>query len=89
MELISTKKVIPIVFAVAVWGRHWGGRVVECHCDNMAVVSVINIGSSRDKVMMQLMRSLFFLCGGTLQCADKIYTYQGGHQHSSRCIVLQ
>ena len=60
-ELISTKELIPIVFAVALWGKHWGGRVVECRCDNMAVVTVVNTGSSRDRAMMHLMRSLFFL----------------------------
>ena len=26
-ELISTKELILIVFAVAVWRKHWGGRV--------------------------------------------------------------
>lgn len=60
-ELISTKELIPIVFAVAVWGKYWKGRIVECHCDNMAVVAVVNTGSSRDKSMMQLIRSMFFL----------------------------
>ena len=52
---------MPIEFAVAVSGKHWRSRIVECHCDNMAVVAVVNTGSSRDKSMMQLMRSMFFL----------------------------
>ena len=35
--------------------------MVECQCDNMAVVAVVNAGYSRDKSMMHLMRCLFFL----------------------------
>ena len=46
---------------MAVWGKYWTVRVVECQCDNMAVVTVVNTGSSRDKAMMQLMRTLFFM----------------------------
>ena len=35
--------------------------MVECHCDNMALVAMVNTGSCRDKAMMQLIRSMFFL----------------------------
>ena len=58
---ISPKELLPILFAVAVWGVHWGGRLVECHCDNMAVVSVVNSGRSQDSTLMHLLRCLFFL----------------------------
>ena len=46
---------MPIVFTVAVWGKYWKRRIVECHCDNMAVVAVVF------KSMMQQMGSMFFL----------------------------
>jgi hypothetical protein len=59
--LISPKELLPILFAVAVWGPHWGGRLVECRCDNMAVVAVVNAGRSRDRALMHLLRCLFFL----------------------------
>ena len=32
-----------------------------CHCDNAAVVTIINSGSSKNPLAMQLMRSLFFM----------------------------
>ena len=41
---IAPKELLPILFAVAIWGRHWSGRLVNCRCDNMAVVSVVNSG---------------------------------------------
>ena len=44
---ISPKELLPILFAVAMWGEHWGGRLMECHCDNMAVVAVVNSGQSQ------------------------------------------
>jgi hypothetical protein len=37
------------------------GRHIECHCDNMAVVAVVNSGRSRDKTLMHLLRCLFFV----------------------------
>ena len=43
---ISPKELLPILLAVSIWGEHWGGRLVECHCDNMAVVAVVNSGRS-------------------------------------------
>ena len=50
-----------ILFVLVVWGRQWVGRRVECQCDNMAVVVVINSGRSRDKVIMHLLRCMFFV----------------------------
>ena len=57
---IATKELIPIVIAVAMWGRHWTGQVVCCRCDNMAVVSVLNHCTSRDGELIHLLRCLAF-----------------------------
>ena len=40
---IAPKELLPIPFAVAIWGHRWGGRLVHCRCDNMAVISFITI----------------------------------------------
>lgn len=58
---IAPKELLPILFAVAVWGPQWVGRLVMCQCDNMAVVSVVNSGYARDTAMMHLLRCLFFM----------------------------
>ena len=58
---IAIKELTPIVLAAAVWGRGCSGKSVMAHCDNAAVVSVINIGSSKDPDLMHLMRCLTFI----------------------------
>ena len=44
-------------------GQSWVDSLVVMHCDNQAVVSVVNSGYSKDKDknMMHLMRSLSFV----------------------------
>ena len=58
---IAPKELLPILFAVAIWGSQWAGSLVECHCDNMAVVMVVNAGCCKDPMLMHLLRCLFFL----------------------------
>ena len=57
---IAPKELLPIVLAGLLWGKEWSGTMVQCHCDNMAVVEVVNSGYSKDKDMMHLLRCLFF-----------------------------
>ena len=57
---IAPKELIPVVMVCAIWGRAWKGQVIQVHCDNQAVVSVLNSGYSRDDYMMKLIRTLFF-----------------------------
>ena len=58
--LIASKELLPILFAVAIWGKNWRGQRVNCRCDNMAVVAVINAGRAKDRSLMHLLRCLFF-----------------------------
>lgn len=57
---ITIKELVPIVLACAIWGRQWQGKSVRCVCDNAAVVAIVNSGSSKDALVMHLMRCLFF-----------------------------
>ncbi len=57
---ITIKELLPVVVAVAVWGRKWRGMSVRCRCDNAAVVAIINSGTSKNDKAMHLMRSAFF-----------------------------
>lgn len=52
---IATKELIPIVIAIALWGRNWTGQVVQCQCDNSAVVAVIVSRTSKDQDLMHLL----------------------------------
>ena len=58
---IAQKELLPILLAMVIWGRQWEGQVVECRCDNMAVVQVVNSGQAHDKTLMHLLRCLFFI----------------------------
>ena len=58
---IAQKELLPILFAMVVWGREWQGQRVECQCDNAAVVAVVNTGRAKDKVLMHLLRCMFFV----------------------------
>lgn len=39
---ITIKELVPIVLAVAVWGKEWHGLTVQARCDNSAVVAILN-----------------------------------------------
>ena len=58
---ILAKELLPIVNAAAIWGKAWGGCTVLCHCDNAAVVAIINAGYCKHKIAMHLLRCLLFI----------------------------
>ena len=58
---IVAKQLLPIVLAAALWGSRWRGSTVCYHCDNMAVVEVINRHSAKETLLCHLLRSLFFI----------------------------
>ena len=60
---ITVKELVPIVISAAIWGHLWREKTVLVQCDNMAVVSIINRGSSKNKEAMHLARCLAFIAG--------------------------
>lgn len=58
---ISSKELLPLVIAAAIWGPEWRSSVVLCHCDNQAVVSVVRGGYCKDPPMAHMLRCLFFI----------------------------
>ena len=59
-QSIAAKELLPIVMACMVWGKTWSKYVVSVHCDNQAVVEVVNAGYCKDPHLMQLLWCLFF-----------------------------
>ena len=53
-EQIAIKELAPIAIACALLGRQWKGTTVRANCDNKVVVTVINLGYSRDPFLMHL-----------------------------------
>jgi len=71
------KELLPIVIACMICGK----KAVAVHCDNQAVVEVINAGYCEDGQLMQLLRCLFFI-SSVFGLAVKA-THIG--KHRSRC----
>ena len=55
---IAIKELLPIVLAVRLWGSRISNKRILFLTDNQAVVSIINNQTSKDPVMMSLVRSL-------------------------------
>ena len=58
---IMAKELVPITFSCAVWGPKLTRTRVLIQCDNLGLVVAISKGSSRDKVVMRLLRCMWFL----------------------------
>ena len=58
---IAEKELIPIILALAVWGKAWAGHQIVCHCDNQVVVACLKSRTSKSKGVMHLLRCLVFI----------------------------
>jgi len=57
---IMAKELAPIVLSYAIWGPLLAGSGVEFHCDNSSVVDSVTKGSSKEVMVMHLLRCLWF-----------------------------
>ena len=57
---IMAKELVPIVISCAMWGPLLSKKHTEFHCDNQSLVDAINKGSSKDEMVMHLLRCLWF-----------------------------
>ena len=57
---IMAKKLVPIVLSCAVWGTSLSRYCTEFQCDNLSLAEAINKGSSKDVMVMHLLRCLWF-----------------------------
>ena len=54
---LTSKELVPIVFAAALWGESWRSQHVCFHSDNMAVVAILTAGTP---LLMHLLRCFSF-----------------------------
>ena len=54
LGMIYGKELLPIVLAIAIWGKCWKHKRVLVRCDNMAVVQIINHLRCKDPTMLHL-----------------------------------
>ena len=56
---ITAKELLPVVIAAALWGEQWAGQCVRFNSDNMAVVDILHSRTSKDTLVMHLLRYHF------------------------------
>lgn len=59
---ISVKELVPVVMAVAMWGRYWSGSHVCFNSDNMAVVAILSSRTAKAPLLVHLLRCFSFFC---------------------------
>ena len=57
---ITAKELLPVVIAAALWGNQWKSKCICFRSDNMAVVDILKSRTSRDQLLMHLLRCLVF-----------------------------
>ena len=55
---ISHLEMLNILVALRVWGPAWQGKKLLIHCDNQAVVSILNSGATRDLTLAAIARNI-------------------------------
>lgn len=58
---ITVKETYPIVLAIALFGEKLQNKCIVLHCDNMAVVEILNKQSSKHMKIMSFVRQFVFL----------------------------
>ena len=59
---INFKELFALVAAIFTWGSHHRNKQVVIHTDNLPITQIWHTGSSRDKMIMKLIRALFLYC---------------------------
>ena len=52
---------IILVIALRMWGAFWANSIVTAHCDNSAVVQVVDNGRTRDLFLAACIRNIWLL----------------------------
>ena len=58
---IMAKELVPIIISCAIWALLLVHKEIQFQCDNQSLVSAINKGSSKDSMVMHLLRCLWFI----------------------------
>jgi len=59
---INALELLSLLIALRLWCPKFKGKKLKVFCDNEASVTVLNSGRCRDKLMLDLLREIAFLC---------------------------
>ena len=82
---ITLLELMPILLALETWGYKMKNSVVVLYTDNEALLSVINKQSSKEKLVMVLVRRLVILVHRWKSSEHCIHKQTPGHLHSQSC----
>ena len=54
-------EMLNIVVASKLWALYWKDKKIQIHCDNMAVVQVLNTGRARDHILATCPRNIWII----------------------------
>ena len=63
---IATLEMANILIALKVWAKDWAHFRIEIHCDNLAVVSVLQSGKTRDPMLATISRNIFMIASNLI-----------------------
>ncbi|VDI70685.1 Hypothetical predicted protein [Mytilus galloprovincialis] len=78
---IAFLELYPIVLAVEIWGHQIKNQCIYFHTDNIALVSVINKQTSKDALIMFLIRRL------VLHCLRNNVNFKAKHIYGSKNVL--
>ena len=58
-ENIAVLEMFNILVALKTWAPLWKNKNIKIFCDNIAVVSVLNNGKTKDKFLAAISRNIF------------------------------
>ena len=84
---IATLEMLNILVAIRVWAEMWKNFAILIHCDNKAVVEVLNKGKTKDKHLAAISRNIFMTAARFDIEFDIGYTRLWQVQRSSRSAI--
>ena len=78
---ITVLELFPILVAISIWGRELRNKKIVFHCDNQAVVHIVNTMSSKSENVMKLVRAT------TLHCLEFNLAIKGEHVAGSHNLI--
>ena len=59
---ITSLEMINILVAIKIWSKKWKSKHILVHCDNLAVVTIISSGKTRDNHLATISRNIWLEC---------------------------
>ena len=82
---ICVLELIAIIVALKLWSSSFRAKCIVIHCDNEAVVQVINTGRARCRVLQEGLREICYLCA-VAECQVKAIHLPGVDNRLADCL---